>query len=135
MIFGFTKPLVLNEPEPPTTMIFLFLLYRQLETLLFIVRLSVLVRIILLVGLSKSIYGSISFAVAHLAEPYSSLSRKFFLFFLFMCRKTPTATAVTIPAKISFILKLGRGFVNILFTLLIISIVLLQSLLFEAFRR
>jgi len=75
----------------------------------------------LFLGFSVSTYGSMSFAVPHRADPYSSLSQKFFLFFFLKCRNIFMAAAVINPAVKSAIFKLGTGFENDLFISVSIS--------------
>ena len=62
--FGFTKNLVLPEPEPPITRIFLFLAYFGCLGRLFMVSRSVCVKGILFSN-TGSVYGFISSAVPH----------------------------------------------------------------------
>lgn len=99
--FGFTKNLVLPEPEPPITRIFLFRAYFGLDGLP-IVKPSVCVRMTLLSLSFKSMYGSISFCSPHTAEPYSVPCRNFFLLaaLIFIMNFIATPTRIPIPRSI-----------------------------------
>ena len=77
--FGFRKNRVLPLPEPPITSTFLFRAVFGFFGRLFIVRLSVAVRITLFRG-SGSVYGAMSSGFPHRAEPYSVSLRNFFAF-------------------------------------------------------
>src|SRR5574344_798121 len=77
--FGFTKKRVLPEPEPPITRMFLFLAYFGSFGLPDIISRSVCVRRTLFSN-AESIYGSMSLAFPHLAEPYSTPCRNFLAF-------------------------------------------------------
>ena len=79
MRFGFTKNLVLPEPEPPITRIFLFLAYFGCFGRLLIISRSVWVRMTLFSN-TGSTYGFISSALPQRAEPYSMPFRYFFAF-------------------------------------------------------
>ena len=82
-LIGFTKNLVLPEPEPPITRMFLFRAYFGCFGRLFMVRYSVCVRMTLLEK-SGSIYGLMSSGLPQRAEPYSSPCRNFLRFFPLM---------------------------------------------------
>ena len=69
---------------------------------------SVMVRTMLLSGFSVSIYGSMSFALLHLAEPYSYPYRNFFAFFLLYQTMNHASIPVAMPPSKSYPLKLGN---------------------------
>jgi hypothetical protein len=95
MRLGFSQKRVLPEPEPPIIITFLFRAYFGLDGRLFIVRLSVCVKMILLSGFG-SMYGLMSSDLPHLAEPYSISLRNFLAFFFF---KYTTAYIINPAAK------------------------------------
>ena len=92
-------------------MMFLFLAYFQFFGRLSMVRNSVCVRITLF-SKTGSTKGAMSFAVPHLAEPYSTPCRNFLAFFILYDTKALKAAAPRIPTAISRGCTLGRGFLN-----------------------
>ena len=93
---GFKKYRVLPEPDPPITSTFLFRAVFGSFGRLFIVRLSVAVKITLFWG-SGSMNGSMSSLVPHRAEPYSSSFRNFFRSFPFRYTASHIPPAMATP--------------------------------------
>ena len=108
MSCGFTKNLVLPEPEPPMTSTFLFRAVLGSLGRLFIVSRSVWVRMMLF-RKSGSIYGSMSSGVPQRAEPYSVFLRNFLAFLPRTYTTTHMMTAPAIPMSRSIGWKLGSG--------------------------
>ena len=106
---GLSQNLVLPLPEPPTISTFLFRAVLGSLGRLFMVRLSVRVRMTLFSN-TGSANGSMSFRPPHLALPYSSPWRYFLAFLLRTYTTSRNAAPMASPMHRSKGWKLGMGF-------------------------